>query len=183
MTGIRFSRRIFRPCRRTRRSSRENTHENHFNCCSLSTSPYVYGLWAERVPQLHPPAATGESRGNPVPCCGQHIALCRVLLRAAGAWRTAAILWLFRATCADTACRGAVQHPRVSPDDGTGHHRARVSRLRVVDSGLPAVPRKFQGHLQREACDAGISCFAAGGTVSPCCEVRDRVSIAAIRTA
>jgi hypothetical protein len=30
--------------------------------------------------------------------------------------------------------------------------------LRVVDSGFPAVPRKFQGHLQREGCDAGINC-------------------------
>jgi hypothetical protein len=28
--------------------------------------------------------------------------------------------------------------------------------LRVVDSGLPAVPRKFQGHLQREACDDSL---------------------------
>jgi hypothetical protein len=119
-----------------------------------------YDLWAERVPSLYPPAATGESAGNPVPYRRQRIALCRVLLRAAGAWRTAAILRLFRATCADTACCGALQHPRVPSDDGTGQHRSRVGRLRVVDSGLPAVPRKFQGHLQREACDAGINCVA-----------------------
>jgi hypothetical protein len=32
--------------------------------------------------------------------------------------------------------------------------------LRVVDSGLPAVPRKFQGHFQREGCDAGINWVA-----------------------
>ena len=30
----------------------------------------------------------------------------------------------------------------------------------VVGAGLPAVPRKLQGHLQREACDAGINCVA-----------------------
>ena len=65
-----------------------------------------------------------------------------------------------RATCADTAGCGALQHPGVSPDDVTGHHRACAGRLRVVDSGFPAVPRKFQGHLQREGCDAGINCVA-----------------------
>jgi hypothetical protein len=32
--------------------------------------------------------------------------------------------------------------------------------LRLVDSGFPAVPRKFQGHLQREGGDAGINCVA-----------------------
>src|SRR5882724_5616994 len=183
MTGTRFLPRTFRPCRRTRRSSRETTHEDCFDFFALSAGADVYGLWAERVPSLYPPAATGESRGNPVPCCGQRIALRRVLLRAAGAWRTAAILRLFRATCADTACCGALQHPRVPPDDGTGHHRARVGRLRVVDSGLSSVPRKFQGHLQREACEAGIKLLRSRrDTVSPCCEVRNRVSIAAIRT-
>jgi hypothetical protein len=77
-----------------------------------------------------------------------------------GAWRTAAALRLFRATCADAACCGALQHPCVSPDDGTGQHRARAGRLRVVDPGLLAVPRKLQRHFQREACDAGINCFA-----------------------
>jgi hypothetical protein len=29
-----------------------------------------------------------------------------------------------------------------------------------VDSGLPSVRRKLQGHLQREACGAGINGFA-----------------------
>src|SRR5438552_16041684 len=37
-------------------------------------------------------------------------------------------------TCADTACCGALQHPCVSPDDGTGEDRARPVRLRVVYS-------------------------------------------------
>jgi FMN-dependent NADH-azoreductase len=46
------------PCRRTRRPSREDTHENYFNCRSLSTGPYVYGLWVEWISQLYPSAAT-----------------------------------------------------------------------------------------------------------------------------
>src|SRR6266567_5685514 len=160
MTAMRSLRLIFRPCRRTRRPFKEGTHEDCFDFCALSVGTDVYGLWAERVPSLYLPAATGESAGATVPCRRQRIALCRVLLRASGAWRTAATLRLFRATCADTACCGTLQYPCVSPDDGTGQHRARAGRLRVVDSGLPAVPRKFQGHLQREACDAGINCFA-----------------------
>jgi len=53
-----------------------------------------------------------------------------------------------------------LQHPCVSPDDGTGQHRARAGRLRAVDSGLPSVPRKLQQHLQREACDAAMNCVA-----------------------
>src|ERR1700732_897055 len=168
MTGMRFLHRTFSPFRRTRRPPREITHEDCFDFCAPSAGADVYGLWAERVPSLYPPAATGESRGNPVPCCGQRIALRRVLLPVAGPWWAAAALRLFRATCANTACCGALQHPCVSPDDGAGQHRARAGRLRVVDFGLPAVPRKFQGHFQREACDAGMTCVAA---------------IAAIRTA
>src|SRR6266852_199215 len=154
MTGTRFSHRTFSPCRRTRRPFREGTHEDCFNFCALSVGADVYGLWAERVPSLYPPAATGESASNPVPCRSQRIALCRVLLRTAGAWRTAATLRLFRATCADTACCGALQHSRVPPDDGTGQHCARAGRLCVVDSGLPSVSRKLQRHLQREAYSA-----------------------------
>src|SRR5580700_12307073 len=100
MTGTRFLHHIFRPCRRTRRLSREDTYENYFNCCSLSTGPYVYGLWLERISQLHPPAAPDESAGNPVLCCRQRIALCCVLLRRAGPWWIAAAFGLFRATCA-----------------------------------------------------------------------------------
>src|SRR6266852_3290314 len=160
MTGTRFLHRTFRPCRRTRRPFREGTHEDCFDFCALSAGADVYGLWAERVPSLYPPAATGESAGTPVLYRRQRIALCRVLLRASGAWRTAATLRLFRAPCADAACCGALQHPCVSPDDGTGQHRARAGRLRVVDSSLPAVPRKLQEHLQREACDASMTCVA-----------------------
>src|ERR1700686_390836 len=109
MTGTRFLHRTFRPCRRTRRPFREGTHEDCFDFCALSAGADVYGLWAERVSSLYPPAATGESRGNPVPCCGQRIALRRVLLPVAGPWWAAAALWLFRATCAGAACWGALQ--------------------------------------------------------------------------
>src|SRR5580700_11407768 len=70
--------------------------ENYFDCCSLSTGPYVYGLWVKRISQLHPPAAPGESAGNPVPGCRQHVAFCRVLFRCAGSWRTAVALRLLR---------------------------------------------------------------------------------------
>src|ERR1700676_4623407 len=160
MTGTRFLHRIFSPCRRTRRPSREDTHENYFDCCSLSTRPYVYGLWVERISQLYPPAATHESAGVAVFWRHRRIALCRVLLRGAGVWWAVAALRSIRATCADTAGCGALQHPGVSPDDVTGPHRAGSGRLRVVDSGFPAVPRKLQGHLQREGCDAGMNCVA-----------------------
>src|ERR1700730_8271962 len=86
---------------------REDTHENYFNCCSLSTGPYVYGLWVERISQLHPPAAAHESARNPVLCCRQRIALCCVLLRPAGPWWTAVAFGLLRATCADSVGGGA----------------------------------------------------------------------------
>jgi hypothetical protein len=78
----------------------------------------------------------------------------------AGVWWAVAALRPIRATCADTAGCGAVQHPGVSPDDVTGHHRARTRRERVVDSCFPAVPRKLQGHLHRKGCDVGINCVA-----------------------
>ena len=55
---------------------------------------------------------------------------------------------------------GALQHPCVSPDACTGQHRSGAGGLRAVGAGLPSVPRKLQGHLQREACDAGINCLA-----------------------
>src|SRR6267142_3190213 len=102
MTGTRFLHRTFSRCRRTPKLSREDTRENYFNRCSLSAGADVYGLWVERVPSLYPPVATGESPGTPVPCCGQRIALCRVLFRLAGPWWAAAALRLFRATCSDT---------------------------------------------------------------------------------
>src|SRR6266403_2038732 len=138
MTGTRFLHRTFSPCRRTRRPFREGTHEECFDFCALPAWADLYDLWAERVPSLYPPAATGESRGDPVPCCGQRIALRRILLRAAGAWRTAAILRLFRATCPDTPCCGALQHPCVSPDNGTGEHCSGSGGLRTVGTGLPS---------------------------------------------
>src|ERR1700674_5668116 len=37
---------------RTDLLERTHTHENYFNCCSLSTGPYVYGLWVEWISQL-----------------------------------------------------------------------------------------------------------------------------------
>src|SRR5580704_15930275 len=137
---------------------REDTHENYFNCCSLFTGPDVYGLWVERISQLYPPAATHKSAGVTVFWRHRRIPLCRVLLRGAGVWWAVAALRPIRATCADIAGCGALQHPGVSPDDVTGHHRACAGRLRVVDSCFPAVPPKFQGHLQREGCDASINC-------------------------
>src|ERR1700758_5613233 len=139
---------------------REDIYENYFNCCSLFTGPDVYGLWVERISQLYPPAAADESVGVAVFWRHRCIALCRVLLRGAGVWWAVAALRPIRAPCADTAGCGALQHPGVSPDDVTGHHRAGSGRFRVVDFGFPAVPRKFQGHLQREGCDAGINCVA-----------------------
>jgi uncharacterized membrane protein YphA (DoxX/SURF4 family) len=55
-----------------------------------------------------------------------------------------------------------------SPDACAGKHYSGSGGLCTVGTGLPSVPRKLQGHLQREACDAAMSCGAA---------------IAAIRTA
>src|ERR1700677_191608 len=164
-TVMRFSRLTFRPRRHTRRPSRETTHEDYFHHCALSAWTDVCGLRSERVSQLHPPATAGESAGNSVPCCRQHIALCSVLLRGADPWWAAAALRLFRATCADTACGGALQHTCVSPDAFAGH-RSGTGGLCAVGAGLPSVPRKLQGHLQREACDAGMNCVAA--CRSPC---------------
>src|SRR5580700_3740340 len=169
MTGTRFLHHIFRPCRRTRRLSREDTYENYFNCCSLSTGPYVYGLWAERISQLHPPAAPGESAGNAVLCCRQRIALCCILFRGAGSWRTAAALRLPRATCADSVGGGALQHPGVSPDVCAGDHCPGSGGFGTVGTGLPSVPRELQGHLQREACDAVMNCVAAIAAIRTAC--------------
>src|SRR5258708_22215780 len=160
MIGTCFLHRTFRPCRRTRRASREDTHENYFNCCSLSTRPYVYGLWVERISQLHPPAAAHESAGDSVLCCRERITFCRVLFRRTGPWRTAAALRPFRAPCTDAACRGAVQHPCVSPDPCAGEHSSSSGGLCTVGAGLPSVPRKLQGHLQRETCDSAMNPFA-----------------------
>src|SRR3984893_2592812 len=120
MTGTRFLHHTFSPCRRTRRLPREITHEDCFDFCALPAGVDLYGLWAEWISQLHPPAATGESARDSVSCWRQRITLCCVLLRLAGPWWTAVAFGLLRATCADTACCGTLQHPRVPPDDGTG---------------------------------------------------------------
>src|ERR1700722_6476920 len=155
-----FLHNTFKPCKRTHKLLKEITYEDCFDFCTLPAGADLYGLWAEWISQLHPPAAPGESAGNPVPYRRQRIALCCVLLRAAGAWRTASALRLFRATGADTACCGALQHPRVPPDDGTGEHCSGSGSLCTVGTGLPAVPRKLPGHLQLEACDAAMNCVA-----------------------
>src|SRR5271169_4740300 len=161
MTGTRFLHRTFSPCRRTRRPSREDTHENYFNCCSLSTRPYVYGLWVKWISQLHPPAAPGESTGDSVSCLRQRVAFRRILLRDSISRWAAVAFGLLRAPGTDTAGCGAVQHPCVSPDDGAGEHSSGSGGLCTVGTGLPSVPRKLQGHLQREACDAAMNCVAA----------------------
>src|SRR5271154_2399951 len=163
MTGTRFLHRTFSPCRRTRRPSREDTHENYFNCCSLPAGADLYGPWAEWISQLHPPAAPGESTSNPVLCCRQHIALCRLLFRCAGSWRTAVALRLLRPTCADSAGGGALQHPCVSPDACAGEHSSGSGGNCTVDTGLPSVPPKLQWHLQREASHAAMNCVAVIG--------------------
>src|ERR1700689_2284305 len=161
MTGTRFLHYTFNPCRRTRKPSREDTYENRFNCCSLSAGPDLFGLWTERISQLHPPAAPGRSTGNAILCCRQRIALCRLLFRLAGSWRIAAALWLFRAACADRVGGGALQHPCVSPDACACDHCSGFGGLCAVDTGLPSVPRKLQGDLHREACDEAMNCLAA----------------------
>src|ERR1017187_441139 len=168
MTGTRFLHRMFKPCRRTRRPSREDTYENYFDFFALPAEADIYGLWAEWISQLHPPAAPGESARDAVLCCRQRIALCCVLLRLAGPWRTAVAFGLLRATCADSVGGGALQHPCVSPDACAGEHYSGSGGLCIVGTGLPSVPRKLQGNLQREACGAAMNCVAV---------------IAAIRTA
>src|SRR5579864_6594931 len=160
MTGTRFLHRIFRPCRRTRRRLGESTHENYFSCFSLPTRVDLYGLWAEWISQLHPPAAPGESAGNPVFCCRQRIAFCRVLFCASIARWAAVAIGLLRATRADRVGGRALQHPCVSPDDGAGEHSSGSGGFCTVGTGLPSVPSKLQRHLQREACDAAINCVA-----------------------
>src|ERR1700719_4236957 len=162
MTGPRFLHRIFRPCKRTRGPSKENSHENYFDRFSLPAGADLYGLWTEWISQLHPPAAPGESCRNSVLCCRERIALCRLLLRAAGARWIAAALRLLRATCTDSVGGGALQHPCVSPDASAGEHCSGSGGLCTVGTGLPSVPRKLQQHLQREACDAAMNCIAPG---------------------
>src|SRR5580700_10581415 len=141
----------------TETGDRDDTHENYVNYCSLSTGPYVYGLWVKRISQLHPRAAPAESAGNSVPCCRRHVALCGVLFRDSSARRAAVAFGLLRATCADTVGGGTLQHPCVSPDACAGDHSWGSGGLRSVGAGFPSIPRKLQRHLQREACDADIN--------------------------
>src|SRR4029077_19201199 len=133
-------------------------YENHFNGCSLATGADLYGFWAERISQLHPSAAAGESASDSVSCHRQRVAFCRILLRNPIArWATVAF-GLLRATCADSVGGGALQHPCVSPDSCAGDHCSSSGGLRTVGTGLPSIPLKLQGHLQREACDPAMSC-------------------------
>src|SRR5258707_8353076 len=104
---MRFLHRTFNPCRRMHRPSKEDTHENYFNCCSLFTGPDVYGLWVERISQLYLPAAADEPAGVTVFWRHRRIALCRVFLRGSALWRAVAAFRPIRATCADTAGCGA----------------------------------------------------------------------------
>ena len=46
----------------------------------------------------------------------------------------------------------------VSPDACAGEHSSGSGGLCAVGAGLPSVPRKLQGHLRREACDADMNC-------------------------
>jgi hypothetical protein len=62
---------------------------------------------------------------------------------------------LLRATCADSAGGGALQHPCVTSNACAGEHSSGFGGLCAVDTGLPSVPRKLQGHLQRDAYDLG----------------------------
>src|ERR1700722_10886210 len=56
MTARRSLRLIFRPCRCTRRLSREATHEDCFDCWAVPAGAAVYSLWAEWVSSLYPAA-------------------------------------------------------------------------------------------------------------------------------
>src|SRR3984893_826879 len=161
MTGARFLHRTFSPCRRTRRLPREITHEDCFDFCALPAGADLYGLWAEWISQLHPPAAPGESARDSVSCLRQRLALCCILFRRAGPWWTAAAFGLLRATCADSVGGGALQHPCVSPDACAGEHSSGSGGLCTLRTGLPSVPRKLQGNLQREGCAAAMNCVAA----------------------
>src|ERR1700675_666632 len=168
MTGTRFLHHTFSPCRRTRRPPREGADEDCFDFCALPAGPDLYGLWVERISQLYPPAAAAESAHKSVSCLRQRVAFCRILLRDSSARWAAVAFRLLRATCADSVGGGALQHPSVSPDASAGEHPSGSVFLCTVGAGLPSVPQKLQGLLQREACDAAMNCVGA---------------IAAIRTA
>src|ERR1039457_1807567 len=170
MTGTRFLHRMFKPCRRTRRPSREDTYENYFDFFALPAGCDIYGLWAEWISQLHPPAAPGESARDSVSCLRQRVAFCRILLRHSIAGWAAVPFGLLRATCADSVGGGALQHPCVSPDACAGEHCSGSGGLCAVGTGLRSVSRKLQGHLQGEARDAVmnwvVASFASTRSVS-----------------
>src|SRR5882757_283051 len=137
-TVMRFSRRTFRPFKRTRRRSkdlRETTYEDCFRHCALSAWADVYGLWPERISQLHPPATTDEPACDTVLCCHQRVAFCRVLLRDAVDWRVAVAFRLLCAARAHGACGGVVQHPCLPPH-AVAAHRSGARRLRAVGARL-----------------------------------------------
>src|ERR1700722_1107183 len=163
---MRFLHRTFRPCRRTRRPTREVAYEDCIDSCALPAGADLYSLWAEWISQLHLPAAPGKSTGNPVLCCRQRIPLCRVLFRLAGPWWAAIAFGLLRAACPDSVGGGALQHPCVSLDACAGDHCSGSGGFRAVGIGLPSVPGQLQEHLQREACDPAMTCVAAIATES-----------------
>ena len=68
----------------------------------------------------------------------------------------AAALRLFRATGADVAGGGALQHSCVSSDAWAGHCRGPIW-LRALGAGFPAVSRKLRRHPQPEARAGGTS--------------------------
>src|SRR5580692_5089565 len=118
MTGTRFWRHTFRPCRRTCRPSKEITYENCFDYCTLPAGADLYSFCPEWISPLHSPAATGEFAGDSVSNLRQRVAFCRILLRDSIARWAIVAFGLLRATCADSVGGGALQHPCVSPDAG-----------------------------------------------------------------
>src|ERR1700722_14657902 len=108
MTGTRFLRHTFRPCRRTRRPSKEITHEDCFDYCALPTGTNLYRLFVEWISQLHPPTTPDESARDSVSCLRQRVAFRRILLRDSIARRAAVAFGLLRATCADVVGGGAL---------------------------------------------------------------------------
>src|ERR1700733_721681 len=140
MTETRFLRHTFRPCKRTRRLLKEITHENYFNCCTLPARTDLYGLFAEWISQLHPPAAPDESARDSVSCLCQRIAFRGVLLRDSIARWTAVAFGLLRATRADAVGGGALQHPCVSSDTGAGEHPSGSGCRCTLGTGLRSIP-------------------------------------------
>ena len=67
----------------------------------------------------------------------------------------------YNKAAADLAWQRTIRHPCVSPGACAGEHWSGSGGLCIVGTGLPSVPRKLQGHLHREACDAVMNCVAA----------------------